>query len=157
MGGCYKPKIETFTPKECKLCGKPFLVSSSVPSKIYCSNECTKRSVLSGITLEKTCPHCNIQFKTSRTSKIFCSEVCCKSHERISRTPKLWPIISEYCLERDNYKCSVCGCTDSLVVHHIVPLVMGGNHEYINLITLCEKCHRQKHMEIINSFPTPER
>lgn len=50
-------------------------------------------------------------------------------------------------LERDGYRCQICGTTKRLTVHHIVPRSHGGGHELDNLITLCEEfgqgCHEK--------------
>ena len=48
-------------------------------------------------------------------------------------------------LERDGYRCRICGSTERLNVHHIVPISMGGTHELENLITLCYRCHATQH------------
>jgi hypothetical protein len=45
-------------------------------------------------------------------------------------------------LERDDYKCRLCGSTEDLEVHHMQALVYGGKSEEKNLITLCAECHR---------------
>jgi len=56
-------------------------------------------------------------------------------------------------LERDGYKCTVCGATKSLAIHHID---QNGwfkpreekNNDIDNLITLCFKCHAKLHREL---------
>ena len=45
-------------------------------------------------------------------------------------------------LERDNYECQTCLCNYGLEIHHIIPRILGGNHDESNLITLCASCHR---------------
>ena len=47
----------------------------------------------------------------------------------------------------DNYKCSQCGSTSDLQVHHkdCIPRNVSNNHSVSNLITLCRSCHRQLH------------
>ncbi|MDE7390181.1 MAG: hypothetical protein K2M82_04490 [Lachnospiraceae bacterium] len=59
---------------------------------------------------------------------------------------------------RDNHSCRICGCTDSICVHHF------GYSEAImlddwNLITLCEKCHRIISDKVIelNSYTFKEK
>lgn len=51
-------------------------------------------------------------------------------------------------IDRDNYRCRVCGCSEAdsvhirLEVHHIKPWEEGGLTIKENLITLCNACHR---------------
>lgn len=44
-------------------------------------------------------------------------------------------------LQRDDYKCQMCGSEDELEIHHIIPVSKGGNKEDHNLCTLCHECH----------------
>lgn len=55
-------------------------------------------------------------------------------------------------LKRDNYKCTECGSTNRLEIHHIIQRSNGGSDEINNLITLCLKCHikRQKGQPVQN-------
>lgn len=48
-------------------------------------------------------------------------------------------------LDRDDYKCVICGSTDRIQVHHIKERSQGGANVANNLITLCYKCHCKKH------------
>jgi len=47
--------------------------------------------------------------------------------------------------ERDNFTCQKCKTEDkttkTLEAHHITPLVMEGDDDLDNLITLCNDCH----------------
>lgn len=53
--------------------------------------------------------------------------------------------VREYVLFRDGHKCCVKGCKDSILnVHHIESRKIGGNAPN-NLITICEKHHKQYH------------
>lgn len=36
---------------------------------------------------------------------------------------------------------------EGLVLHHIIPLISGGNHMPDNLITLCYNCHKAIHTQ----------
>jgi hypothetical protein len=49
--------------------------------------------------------------------------------------------IRESILQRDNYKCQLCGNKDYLEVHHKHAIYKGGKSVPKNLITLCEDCH----------------
>lgn len=44
-------------------------------------------------------------------------------------------------LEYDDFSCLGCGRTKRLEVHHLIPIIYGGEDEFDNLITLCNKCH----------------
>ena len=48
-------------------------------------------------------------------------------------------------LNRDGHKCCDCGDVNRLQIHHIVERANGGSNEESNLITLCPKCHAEKH------------
>lgn len=45
-------------------------------------------------------------------------------------------------MERAGGACELCGATDNLEMHHIVPLCNGGAHDVGNLILVCRTCHR---------------
>ncbi len=52
-----------------------------------------------------------------------------------------WRNVRDEVLERDGYRCTVCGSQVNLDVHHITPKRKGGQDVPENLETLCEKCH----------------
>ena len=52
--------------------------------------------------------------------------------------------------------CSICGATDDLTVHHVLPCE---NYERLytnkdNLIVICKKCHYQYHNDYTKVNPT---
>jgi len=49
------------------------------------------------------------------------------------------------CKTRDGFKCSVCGTSDNLQVHHVKPKSKGGTDKLSNLMTLCEMHHWKHH------------
>lgn len=57
---------------------------------------------------------------------------------------KEWLQLRQERMEQDNFKCTRCGCSDDLRVHHL-------NYKRIykerlsDLITLCKKCHSVVH------------
>ena len=60
-------------------------------------------------------------------------------------------------LERDNYRCSICGSTERLQVHHIDETGRNKpkeiqNNELNNLITLCAKCHIEQHNPVLKRW-----
>jgi len=52
-----------------------------------------------------------------------------------------WRDIRPLVLERDEYRCRLCGKKPSAQIHHIIPRRKGGVEELSNLITLCGRCH----------------
>ena len=55
-----------------------------------------------------------------------------------------WSELSREIKKRDGNRCTMCGSTDSLQVHHIIPASKGGTSAPINLKTLCESCHARQ-------------
>ena len=47
-------------------------------------------------------------------------------------------------IERDNGECVYCGSRENLCIDHIVPIVLGGDHEPDNLATACKACNSGK-------------
>ncbi len=48
-------------------------------------------------------------------------------------------------LERDGWRCQVCGSMQHLQVHHLKFRSKSGDNVEQNLITLCAECHEQEH------------
>ena len=48
-------------------------------------------------------------------------------------------------LERDGWRCQVCGSMQNLQVHHLKFRSHSGSDEEQNLITLCAECHERMH------------
>ena len=73
-----------------------------------------------------------------------------RDYDNYLRSEK-WKNIRNQVLERDKYKCKICGTTEKLRVHH-------KNYENIyqeenalcDLVTLCENCHKELH-DFLNS------
>ena len=57
-----------------------------------------------------------------------------------------WKKIRNSVLERDNFRCAVCGSTDGLNIHHITYENIFNEQENLSdLVTLCRKCHETIH------------
>ena len=52
--------------------------------------------------------------------------------------------------------CGCCSSKENLELHHIIPIHLGGNDEYYNLIYLCHDCHMKMHLMIEENFKTNE-
>ena len=48
-------------------------------------------------------------------------------------------------LERDGWRCQLCGSMEGVEVHHIQRRSQAGEDLEDNLITLCSACHRRVH------------
>jgi 5-methylcytosine-specific restriction endonuclease McrA len=48
-------------------------------------------------------------------------------------------------LERDGWRCQVCGSMRQLQVHHLKFRSQSGHDGELNLITLCAECHERAH------------
>jgi len=48
-------------------------------------------------------------------------------------------------LERDGWRCQLCGSLSGLQVHHVQRRSQSGDDSGDNLITLCSTCHREIH------------
>jgi len=53
-------------------------------------------------------------------------------------------VLRRQVLERDFYCCRACGSPEkNLEIHHIKPVVYGGDDSIENLISLCSVCHNE--------------
>jgi 5-methylcytosine-specific restriction endonuclease McrA len=58
--------------------------------------------------------------------------------------------VYEQVLERDSWRCQLCGSTRSLQVHHKRLRSHSGGDIEDNLITLCDRCHRLTHSATVS-------
>jgi hypothetical protein len=68
---------------------------------------------------------------------------------------KRWYHKRKKILERDGYKCTVCGCTKDLRVHHTYyykESTEPWNYPSRSLLTLCDACHTQWHLQHENVY-----
>jgi len=68
-----------------------------------------------------------------------------------AKTPRLrldstsYAKLQRQVLERDGWRCQVCGSMQNLQVHHLKFRSHSGSDEEQNLITLCAECHERMH------------
>ena len=55
-----------------------------------------------------------------------------------------WQRLRRVVLDRDGWRCRVCGRAGILECDHRVPLVRGGTNSLDNLQSLCKSCHIAK-------------
>jgi 5-methylcytosine-specific restriction endonuclease McrA len=61
-----------------------------------------------------------------------------------------WSTLRRTVLARDYWQCQQCGARDHLEIHHQRFRSHGGGDEERNLITLCTRCHRQRHGQSVS-------
>ena len=146
----------------CKNCGKELLKYGIK----YCSKECKLMCLKE---LEKIiCPICKKQFQPKSHRTIYCSMICKNKAHSIkmkgkgnshyksgSSYLKEFEDIRPKILNRDNYKCQICGKSEApmknkrygtitnLRVHHINQNIKDNSSK--NLVTLCQSCHIKLH------------
>jgi 5-methylcytosine-specific restriction endonuclease McrA len=64
---------------------------------------------------------------------------------RLRLDPDSYRKLHEQVLERDGWRCQVCGSMQNLQVHHLKFRSQSGDDVEQNLITLCAECHEQMH------------
>ena len=64
-----------------------------------------------------------------------------------------YDIVRRQVLERDGWRCQVCGKSANLQVHHELSRARLGHDDESNLITLCGVCHKAMHER--NSHAAP--
>jgi len=60
--------------------------------------------------------------------------------------PEAYADLRQQVLRRDAWRCQSCGARSDLEVHHQDFRSHGGSDSELNLITLCDACHRQAHI-----------
>lgn len=111
------------------------------------------------------CEYCGSQITDRRRTRCCSTECNDRYWARVRReeeaTPGVrpryfWTSIKHEVLERDRYACQRCGrvhCdlrsySETIEVHHIVPVSEGGTSEPANLICLCTRCHAEVHADL---------
>jgi 5-methylcytosine-specific restriction endonuclease McrA len=67
-------------------------------------------------------------------------------HSRLRLDSEAYRLLRQAVLERDNWRCQLCGSTVGLEVHHIQHRSSLGDDAEGNLITLCSGCHQEVHL-----------
>lgn len=100
------------------------------------------------------CANCGIKFEQSRSSQMYCSQMCAKSTSKFNRSAKLrikdkesairaHYVFRHNVIKQHGYICGICGQQIdkglkyphpySFCIDHIKPLAIGGAHELSNL------------------------
>ncbi len=65
---------------------------------------------------------------------------------RLRLEPEAYEELRQQVLRRDGWRCQSCGAMTNVEVHHQEFRSQGGHDSELNLITLCDSCHRQIHI-----------
>jgi len=109
---------------------------------------------------ENQCPWCGEPVNNKR--RRYCSDECRQLFANATVWNRGRDPYSLRILYRDNFTCQDCGVFLAVVnehemaipidngaeVHHIVPVSDGGGDEPTNLVTLCKKCHAERHRKL---------
>jgi len=68
-----------------------------------------------------------------------------RKNARARLEPESYRELHRQVLERDAWRCQICGCMQNLQVHHLNFRSQSGADEEQNLITLCAQCHDEVH------------
>jgi hypothetical protein len=150
---------------KCKFCQNAFYIFPSRLGRRYCSKQCSNYAKR-GVVVQKrslwekghTPWNKGLTIKDSRVKKNIENTVKAfklKRKLKQVRIPFL-PMENKLkyagnqlkCFEFDKYRCTSCGSSNELIVHHRDH--NRKNHDFNNLITLCRSCHARIHNDEIN-------
>lgn len=157
-------------PTICAGCGSEFARDPKMPSRIYCTWECFKRSR----HVAETCVVCGAGFESylsEHRKRLSRGHVaCCSRSCRNSYTSSLlggdgtWVVGGRYARGRRGWDwrkvraaylatvggvCEGCGSAKAAEVHHLFPVGRGGDpSSFDNLMATCRECHRNMHEQI---------
>jgi 5-methylcytosine-specific restriction endonuclease McrA len=162
--------------RKCQVCSVRFHPPSK--QRVICSDECRKAAnrTRSRIYTERIMPpirevRCracgNVFMPTSRSQKVFCSQLCARrwvrkqhgnrrheSRARRAGVPRC-SINPIKVFTRDRWKCQLCGCAtprrlrgsmspQAPELDHIIPIACGGGHVWENVHCACRACNAAK-------------
>jgi hypothetical protein len=116
----------------CKICGKAYYVN---PSRAKITKCCSMKCQFSYVS--RLWGYDKIKSTKKASQKSMDWKI--KNNHRLST--KEWETIRRSVIERDGGRCTQCGNTKSLIVHHVIPWLVCKNDNENNLITLCRPCH----------------
>jgi transposase len=151
---------ESIDSTPCLSCGERFWYYPSLRDGNYCSNQCANKHRRN--QEELVCPNCDKTFYRRESLNLeYCSLECWADEYGVD-TDRLyshgWDRKRKQALERDGYRCTVCGIKDEqhreqfghgLDVHHVVPVRLFAKweqpiedaHVLRNLTTVCRTHH----------------
>ncbi len=68
-------------------------------------------------------------------------------YPRLRLDPESYRRLCRQVLERDGWRCQLCGQIAELQVHHMKPRSRMGDDALQNLIAVCARCHHDLHQQ----------
>lgn len=145
----------------CAKCDREFrrYISHVRNGRQYCSADC-RNSHRKERRIKRECKRCSDVFDVypsivvgpSNSAGNFCSRPCyeawlCRTETTAVRGSQ-WRRIQRDAIA-DNPFCAICGRTDRLQVHHIIPFRLTRDNSQENLVPLCLKHHKRIEMDFI--------
>lgn len=134
--------------KICRHCKKEFEYElRGGQERLHCSRSCKDmayQQTLKGRTAKKRADY---RWRYSQQGIQYRLEYNCTTDrimaQRETRWRKAWGGNAVKALERDGYKCVICGndIKEFLTINHKIPRNVGGTNDLSNLSTLCANCH----------------
>lgn len=155
----WEKKKTVLTERICPICGKSFMPSRN--KQVCCSPKCSFRKIY----LENSERHKQQSKEWRENNPERAKELDRRKRERNKELYRQIDIKNhdetrfggnrQKALERDGYKCVLCGATENLAVHHKDDSGQtdNPNHELDNLITVCNSCHTKQHNPRLNTTP----
>lgn len=166
--GQHRINLETH---HCTICGKPITRKPfRFTERCFCSQDCLSQDQHNrNKKVIVQCSYCGASLqvfpsKAKANKHFYCNRACRASHITGKNNPSYtdgkgrkreysrdWKQQRRKALERDSFKCQLCGKSPKkaryLHVHHITPAYKFQDTEIanqlINLITLCHTCHKK--------------
>lgn len=110
---------------------------------------------------DNQCPWCGGAVNNKR--RRYCSDECRRDFQNMTVWWRGRGAYAMRILYRDGFTCQDCGefhafinehgmaCPaddGQLEIHHIIPVADGGGDEPSNLVTLCKRCHKERHRKL---------
>lgn len=171
-----KKKGENKIKSSCSNCKKEIYITKGKHKLNFCSQNCRIKYVKENGSVITKCDYCGKtiiknKYNYEHTNKHFCNQKCFDEYRKVTkekyleiahflRSSKEYDIWRKNILERDHYKCQICGKKQELHVHHIQNLynicsnynmdidnILNSKefNDIDNGITLCKDCHALEH------------
>src|SRR4030042_6086804 len=128
----WERKLSPLKDLVCVRCETPF--KSRMKTAKYCSQHCRRLAHYNNRLKEGLCPRCG-EKRPLLKGHVWCEE-CRKTHRRV-----FYPRLNGTLPIPDNGKCNICGSSETLSWHHVIPRRISHNDSPENLILFCKKCH----------------